>query len=66
MHVQLSVNGPIPIKLPPSVHVMPPQGAQLMAKFGVNVPEGIPAFSVADVKAASDKMADEKGEVCSD
>jgi hypothetical protein len=35
-----------------------------MAKFGINVPEGLPAFSVADVEAAARKLADEKGEVC--
>lgn len=39
------------------------QGAQLMSKFGINVPEGIPAFSVADVESAAKKLADEKGEV---
>lgn len=34
-----------------------------MKKFGINVPEGIPAFSVAEVEDAAKKMADEKGEV---
>lgn len=34
-----------------------------MAKFGIHVPIGDPAFSVADVEAASKKLADEKGEV---
>lgn len=40
-----------------------PQGAQLMAKFGINVPEGVPAYSVADVEKAAPLMADENGEV---
>lgn len=39
------------------------QGAQLMSKFGINVPEGIPAFSIKDVEEACKKLADEKGEV---
>lgn len=39
------------------------QGAQIMAKYGINVPEGIPAFTVDDVKNAAAKLKDEKGEV---
>lgn len=39
------------------------QGAQLMAKFGINVPDGEPAFSVKDVENAAKQLADEKGEV---
>lgn len=39
------------------------QGAQLMAKYGINVPDGVPAFSVDDVAKAAEKMKDEKGEV---
>jgi succinyl-CoA synthetase beta subunit len=39
------------------------QGAQLMAKFGINVPDGAPAFTVDDVKKAADSMKDAKGEV---
>uniref|UniRef100_A0A7S3R7L2 Succinate--CoA ligase [ADP-forming] subunit beta, mitochondrial n=1 Tax=Dunaliella tertiolecta TaxID=3047 RepID=A0A7S3R7L2_DUNTE len=39
------------------------QSAQLMSKYGVHVPEGLPAFSIDDVKAGADKLADEKGEV---
>ena len=39
------------------------QGAQLMAKFGVNVPEGLPAFSVKEVEEAAAKLADSQGEV---
>lgn len=34
-----------------------------MAKFGINVPEGVPAFSVKEVEDAAAKLADEKGEV---
>ena len=34
-----------------------------MSKFGINTPIGQPAFSVAEVEAASKKLADEKGEV---
>lgn len=40
------------------------QGAQLMAKFGINVPEGAAATSVADVVKAADRMKDKQGEVC--
>lgn len=39
------------------------QGAQLMAKFGINVPDGVPAFTVDEVAKAAEKMKDEKGEV---
>ncbi|PNW70053.1 hypothetical protein CHLRE_17g703700v5 [Chlamydomonas reinhardtii] len=39
------------------------QGAQIMSKFGVNVPPGIPATTLDEVKKAVDQMADEKGEV---
>ena len=39
------------------------QGAQLMSKFGINVPEGAAANSIADVVKAADKMKDSKGEV---
>jgi len=39
------------------------QGAELMSKFGVNVPPGKPAFSMEDVKLASEAMADPDGEV---
>ena len=34
-----------------------------MSQYGVHVPEGLPAFSIADVQKAADKLADEKGEV---
>lgn len=34
-----------------------------MAKFGINVPEGSPAFSVEEVGTAAKALADEKGEV---
>lgn len=34
-----------------------------MSKFGVNVPPGIPATTLDEVKKAVDQMADEKGEV---
>ncbi|KAJ9514110.1 hypothetical protein QJQ45_002219 [Haematococcus lacustris] len=39
------------------------QGAELMAKFGVNVPTGIPAFTLSEVESAARKLADEKGEI---
>lgn len=39
------------------------QGAQLMAKFGINVPEGAPATTVAEVAAAAARMKDAAGEV---
>lgn len=41
----------------------PLQGAQLMSKFGINVPDGIAAKTVDEVEAAAKKMQDEKGEV---
>lgn len=34
-----------------------------MHKFGINVPEGLPASSVQEVKRAAELMQDEKGEV---
>jgi hypothetical protein len=34
-----------------------------MAKYGVNVPPGIPVFKAEDVKAAAEKMASPDGEV---
>lgn len=39
------------------------QGATIMAKFGINVPDGIPAFTVEDVKNSAAKLKDDKGEV---
>uniref|UniRef100_A0A7S0RH32 Succinate--CoA ligase [ADP-forming] subunit beta, mitochondrial n=1 Tax=Chlamydomonas leiostraca TaxID=1034604 RepID=A0A7S0RH32_9CHLO len=39
------------------------QGAQLMGKFGINVPEGLPAKTIAEAEAAAKQMQDEKGEV---
>lgn len=39
------------------------QGAELMSKFGVNVPPGKPAFSLEDVKLATEAMADQDGQV---
>jgi succinyl-CoA synthetase beta subunit len=39
------------------------QGAQLMAKYGINVPDGVPAHTVDEVKRAAEEMKDEKGEV---
>jgi len=39
------------------------QSSQLMAKYGVNVPYGVPAFSVEDVRKAAEDLKDEKGEV---
>jgi len=41
------------------------QGAQLMSKFGINVPDGMPAFTMDDVAKAADAMKDENNEVCS-
>lgn len=35
----------------------------MMAKYGVNVPPGIPVFKAEDVKAAAEKMASPDGEV---
>lgn len=34
-----------------------------MGKFGINVPPGIPAFSIDDVARAADEMKDENNEV---
>jgi succinyl-CoA synthetase beta subunit len=34
-----------------------------MSKYGINVPPGLPAFSVEEVAKAAKAMADEKGEV---
>ena len=39
------------------------QGAQLMSKFGINVPDGAAAQSIPDVVKAADSMKDSKGEV---
>lgn len=50
------------LTLSPSPHPLL-QSAQLMASNGVHVPEGVPAFTLEDVKVAADKLADEKGEV---
>jgi succinyl-CoA synthetase beta subunit len=41
------------------------QGAELMAKYGVNVPPGIPIFKVDEAKAAAEKMRSPDDEVCS-
>lgn len=46
-----------------NMHVAIVQGAQLMSKYGINVPPGIPAKSLDEVAKAIDQMADEKGEV---
>ena len=39
------------------------QGAELMSKYGINVPPGIAIKSLNEVAEAADKLADEKGEV---
>jgi succinyl-CoA synthetase beta subunit len=39
------------------------QGAQIMSTFGVNVPPGIPIFSVEEALPAAEKMAGPDGEV---
>ncbi len=39
------------------------QGAQLMSKFGINVPPGQAAFSIKEVDDAAAKYKDAKGEV---
>ena len=39
------------------------QGAQLMAKFGINVPDGVAASTVDEVARAAEAMKDAKGEV---
>ena len=46
-----------------SLFCRPMQGAELMSKYGVNVPPGIPVFKVDEVKAAAEKMASPDGEV---
>jgi hypothetical protein len=46
-----------------SLNIHEYQGAQLMAKMGINVPEGLPAFTVDEVAAAAAKMQDAQGEV---
>ena len=39
------------------------QGSEQMAKFGVNVPPGIPVFSLDEVAGAAKKMESPDGEV---
>jgi len=39
------------------------QGAQLMAKFGINVPDGVAVFKLEEVSKAAKSMADENNEV---
>eukprot|EP01025_Chloroclados_australasicus_P042125 TRINITY_DN4485_c0_g1_i1.p1 TRINITY_DN4485_c0_g1~~TRINITY_DN4485_c0_g1_i1.p1 ORF type:complete len:477 (-),score=66.03 TRINITY_DN4485_c0_g1_i1:863-2266(-) len=39
------------------------QGAQLMSKFGINVPDGCAAQSIDEVVKCAEKMKDEKGEI---
>eukprot|EP00889_Picochlorum_renovo_P000831 jgi/Picre1/27861/NNA_000825.t1 len=39
------------------------QGAELMGKYGVNVPHGVAIKSLEEVPAAAEKFADDKGEV---
>lgn len=39
------------------------QGAELMGKYGVNVPHGVAIKSLDEVAAAAEKFADESGEV---
>lgn len=39
------------------------QGSQLMSQYGVNVPPGIPVFSLEEVPEAAKKMANAEGEV---
>jgi hypothetical protein len=40
------------------------QGAELMSKFGINVPPGMPAHTLEEVDAAVEAMKDDKGEAC--
>ena len=40
------------------------QSSEIMAKYGVNVPPGIPVFSLDEVLPAAKKMADDSGQVC--
>jgi len=42
-----------------------PQGAEVMASFGVNVPPGIAVSKLDEVLPAAKKMADEEGQVSS-
>jgi hypothetical protein len=35
-----------------------------MSKFGINVPPGMPVFSLDDVPKAAEAMKDENNEVC--
>lgn len=39
------------------------QGAQLMSKYGINVPDGAAATTMPEVLKATQDMKDEKGEV---
>jgi hypothetical protein len=39
------------------------QGAQIMSKFGINVPPGMPVFKLDDVSKAAEAMKDENNEV---
>ena len=39
------------------------QGAQLMSEYGINVPPGIPVFTLDEVAPAAKKMADKDGMV---
>lgn len=39
------------------------QGAELMSKYGINVPDGLAAKSISEVVSAAEKMKDESGEV---
>jgi succinyl-CoA synthetase beta subunit len=39
------------------------QGAEIMSKFGVNVPPGKPVFTLDEVATACDELADSDGEV---
>lgn len=47
-----------------NTHNPPPQGAELMSQFGINVPPGQAAQSMDEVKRAADAMKDENNEVC--
>lgn len=39
------------------------QGAELMSKFGVNVPPGKPVFSIDEVAPVCESLADAEGQV---
>lgn len=39
------------------------QGAQILSQHGVNVPPGLPVFSLAEVTQAAEEMASPDGEV---